>query len=224
MGEMVSFPANGRTGAGYLARASAADAPGVIVIQEYWGLNDHIKGIADRFAAAGYTALAPDLFHGVVTTEPDEADKLLMALNIGETAKELRGAIGRLRELTGGRPVGVVGFCMGGQISLFAACDNPDAVAACVDFYGIHPAVQPDLAALKAPLLGIFAEKDTFTPPEVVAELDRRLTELGKPHEFTIYPGVDHAFFNDERPEVYNRAMAADAWQKVMRLFATRLR
>src|SRR5688500_3687060 len=164
MGEMIEFPANGRTGTGYLARADASGAPGVIVIQEWWGLVGHIKDVADRLAAAGFTALAPDLYHGVTTTEPDEAGKLLMALNIPETAKDLRGAIRHLRQLTS-KPVGTVGFCMGGALSLYAACENPDDVAACVDFYGGHPAVQYNLAALKAPVLGLFAERDDFVTP-----------------------------------------------------------
>ena len=179
MGEMIEFPANGRTGAGYLARAGADDAPGVIVIQEWWGLVGHIKAVADRFAAAGYTALAPDLYHGVTTTEPDEAGKLLMALNIAEADKDVRGAIVRLRDLTGGRPVGTVGFCMGGALSLFAACANPDAVGACVDFYGGHPAVHYDLAALRAPVLGLFGERDEWISPTVVKELDAAIDGAG---------------------------------------------
>jgi carboxymethylenebutenolidase len=225
MGEMVTFPANGRTGAGYLARASAAGAPGVVVIQEWWGLNDNIKRIADRLAAAGYTALAPDLYHGKVVpnSEPDEAGKLLMALNIDEAAKDLRGAITYLRDLTG-KPIGTIGFCMGGALSLFAACENPDAVAACVDFYGGHPKVRYNLAALKAPVLGLFAERDDFVTPEAVRTLDRQLSELGKPHEFHIYPGADHAFFNDDRPEVYHPQAAADAWRKVLAFYAAHLR
>jgi carboxymethylenebutenolidase len=218
MGEMIEFAANGGTCPGYLARAEAENAPGVVVIQEWWGLNDHIKDVVERFAAAGYTALAPDLYHGVVTTEPDEAGKLLMALDIDRAAKDLRGAIEHLRALTG-RPIGTIGFCMGGALSLFAASDNPDAVAACADFYGGHPAVKPDLAGLKAPLLGIFAERDDFVSPQVVKALDEQLTALGKAHSFTTYPGTDHAFFNDTRPEVYNAEAAADAWRKTMGWF-----
>lgn len=224
MGEMISFPANGRTAPGYLARAADPNAPGVVVIQEWWGLNRNIKSIADRFAAAGYTALAPDLWHGVVTSEPNEAQKLFMTLNIAETAKDLRGAIQHLRSLTGGKKVGVVGFCMGGALSLYAACDNPEDVAACVDFYGGHPAVKYDLARLQAPVLGLFAEKDSFVSPQVVRDLARQLRELGKEHSFHTYPGVDHAFFNEDRPEVYNAAAASDAWQKVLDFFGKHLR
>jgi carboxymethylenebutenolidase len=224
MGEMITFAANGGACPGYLARAERPGAPGVVVIQEWWGLNQHIKDVVERFAAAGYTALAPDLYHGdeVGYQEPDEAGKMLMALNIGEAAKDMRGAIARLRDLTG-KPVGIVGFCMGGALSLYAACDNPDDVAACADFYGGHPAVKPNLASLKAPLLGIFAARDDFVSPEVVQELDRQLTAAGKPHEFTTYPNTDHAFFNNDRPEVYAPDAARDAWEKMLAFYGQNL-
>ncbi len=226
MGEMIAFPANGGACPGYLARADDAGAPGVVVIQEWWGIageKSDIKDIAERFAAAGYTALAPDLFHGRIATEPDEAGKLMMALRIEEAANDLRGAARHLRELTG-KPVGVVGFCMGGALSLYAAGDNPDDIAACVVFYGGHPAVKPDLDALRAPVLGHFGERDDSVNPEVVAALDRQLAERGKAHSFTTYPGAGHAFFNERRPEAYNPAAAADAWRKTLAFFEAHLR
>ncbi|HEX5506335.1 MAG TPA: dienelactone hydrolase family protein [Thermomicrobiales bacterium] len=224
MGEMVNFAANGGACPGYLATAGAAGAPGVVVIQEYWGLNHHIKDVVDRFAAAGYTALAPDLYHGTVATEPDEAGKEMMALNIGQAATDMRGAIAHLRGLIGKR-VGVVGFCMGGALSLYAAGDNPDAVGACVDYYGFHPNVPYDLAALRAPLRGFFAGQDhSYASPQYVHDLDTRLTALGKAHDFTTYPDCDHAFFNDDRPEVYNAAAARDTWQKMLDFFGQHLR
>lgn len=223
MGETIVFPANGGTCPGFLARSADAKAPGVVVIQEWWGLNDHIKDVAERFAAAGYTALAPDLYHGVVTREPDEAGKLMMAMRIEDASKDLRGAIRYLREQSGQR-VGTVGFCMGGALSLYAACANPDDVGACVDFYGGHPAVKPNLDALAAPVLGLFAGKDDSVSPEVVAELDRQLRAKGKTHDFTIYPNADHAFFNDTRPEVYQADAAADAWRRTLGFFGDHLR
>jgi len=133
MGEMVEFKSNGGTCTGYLAGDSG---PGVVVIQEWWGLNDHIKDIADRFAIAGYTALAPDLYHGEVTTEPDSAGKLLMSMNLATAAKDLSGAIDLLQQRTGRTKVGVTGFCMGGGLTLMVACQRPDAVAAAAPFYG----------------------------------------------------------------------------------------
>src|SRR5947209_818111 len=199
-GEMITFQCNGETYRGYLSHPPAGSGPGVIVIQEYWGLVGHIKHAADRFAAVGFNALAPDLYKGeeVDLQEPDEAGKKMMALSISETEQILRCAIRQLLDngATKGGKVGVVGFCMGGQLALFAAATNPDTVGACVDFYGIHPNVLPPFAQLQAPVLGFFAERDTFTPPEAVRELDAQLTELGKAHQFNIYP-ADHAFFND---------------------------
>ena len=226
MGEMIEFPANGGACPGYLARAGETGAPGVVVIQEWWGLGgpkSDTEEIADRFAAAGYTALAPDLYRGKVAAEPDEAGKLMMALRIDEAAADLRGAIGHLRALTG-KPVGIVGFCMGGALALYAACEGGDDVGACVDFYGGHPAVKPNLPALQAPLLGFFAERDDFVSPQMVQELDRQLNELGKVHDFTTYPGTDHAFFNRRRPEVYNQGAADDAWSKTLAFFGEQLR
>jgi len=223
MGERIHFTANGGTAAGYLA-VPRTPGPGVIVIQEWWGLVPHIEDIADRFAAEGFVALAPDLFHGEKTKSPDQAGKLMMAMNIDQAARDLAGAIEALRarpETTGSK-VGTVGFCMGGALSLFAAAKNP-AVGACVVFYGGHPHVKPDLPALQAPVLGIYAGKDTFVSPAVVAELDRQLTALGKRHEFHTYPNADHAFFNDQRPEVYDPAAAADAWTKTLAFFRREL-
>ncbi len=222
MGEMIEFPATGGTCPGYLAEAADPGAPGVVVIQEFWGLNYNIRSIADRFAQAGYNALAPDLYHGAVATEPDEARKHAMALQTSDAARDMRGAIRYLRERTGG-PVGIVGFCMGGALSLYAACDNPDNVAACVTFYGYRRDMPYDFDALRAPVLGLFGEEDRGINPEVVRELDQRLTERGKPHEFTIYPGAGHAFFNDDRPEAYRPEAARDAWEKVLAFYCEHL-
>lgn len=216
MGERVRFKANGRITAGYLARPSGS-GPGVIVIQEWWGLVPHIEDVVDRCAGEGFVALAPDLYHGETTSSPDQAGKLMMALNIAEAAKELAGAIHYLRQQPGvtGTKVGTVGFCMGGALSLFAASRNPE-VGACVVFYGGHPNVKPDLASLEAPVLGLWAGQDGFVTPQVVSELDQQLTKLGKRHEFHTYPDARHAFFNDTRPEVYDNAAATDAWKRTV--------
>src|SRR5262245_36817044 len=155
---MVTFPSNGGTAPGYLAAPPDRKGPGVVVIQEWWGLVPHIKAIADRFAAEGFLALAPDLYHGKATKSPDEAGKLMMAMNIGQAERDLAGAaafVARHSANSTGR-VGTVGFCMGGALSLYAASKNP-AVSAAVVFYGGHPKVQPDLPALEAPLLGLYA-------------------------------------------------------------------
>ncbi|MHB8634979.1 MAG: dienelactone hydrolase family protein [Fimbriimonadaceae bacterium] len=218
-GTMVEFAshADGATYDGYLAKPESGSGPGVIVIQEWWGLVNHIKDLADRFAAEGFVALAPDLYGGKVATEPDEAGKLMMSLNIAEAERILSLAIGRLLDddATTSASVGAVGFCMGGQLALFAAGANP-GVTACVDFYGIHPNVTPSYQNFVGPVLGIFAERDTSASPAAVAALGAALDAHGKPHEFITYPGTDHAFFNDARPEVYNAAASQDAWARVL--------
>jgi carboxymethylenebutenolidase len=216
VGERVSFSSNGGSTSGYLARPGQP-GPGLIVIQEWWGLVPHIEQVADRFASEGFVALAPDLFHGKQTKSPDEAGKLMMSLRIDEAARDLESAIRHLKAQPGvtGAKVGTVGFCMGGALSLFAACRSTD-VGACVVFYGGHPNVKPDLGALQAPVLGVYGGRDNFVTPQVAAELDRRLTALGKRHEFHTYNDAAHAFFNDHRPEVYNPAAAADAWTKTV--------
>jgi carboxymethylenebutenolidase len=217
---MVGFPSNGGTANGYLSVPASGKGPGVIVIQEWWGLVPHIKAVCDRFAAEGFVALAPDLYHGESTKSPDEAGKLMMALRIDETEKDLRGAINYLlkHDATTGNKVGTVGFCMGGALSLYAASKNPQ-VGACVVFYGIHPNVKPDLANLQAPVLGIYAERDAYVPPSAVHELEAKLKEHGKSAEMHIYPGLDHGFFNDTRSDVYDEKSAREAWNRVITFF-----
>jgi carboxymethylenebutenolidase len=221
MGERISFPSNGGTASGYLARPKAGSGKGVLVIQEWWGLNEHVQAVVDRLAAEGFLALAPDLYHGTVTRSPDEAGKLLMALNIAQAESDMRGAVKRLRDLSGG-PVGTVGFCMGGALSLFAACTNGDDIAACVVYYGGHPKVQYDFDALRAPVLGHWAEDDAFANanvPIITDALDKR----GKPYEFYSYAGTQHAFFNDTRPEVYAREAAELSWRRTVAFFREKL-
>ena len=219
-GEMVSFAANGAAAEGYLA-VPDQPGPGVLVIQEWWGLVGHIKEVADRFAEAGFTALAPDLFHGEATTSPDAAGKLLMALAVDRAEQDLRGAADHLATVASGDSVGVVGFCMGGQLALYAASKSP-RVGACVDFYGVHPNVHPDYEAIRCPVLGLFAEKDGFVNAEAVGKLGGSLAAAGVAHQFHTYPGTDHAFFNDRRP-AYDPEASADSWDRVIRLFRDNL-
>jgi carboxymethylenebutenolidase len=222
--EMVKFRSNGGTAEGYLSVPDSGSGAGLIVIQEWWGLVDHVKDVCDRFAREGFVALAPDLYHGETAKSPDEAGKLMMAMSIDEAEKDLRGAINFLLddERVAGETVGTVGFCMGGALSLYAASKN-ERVGACVVFYGGHPKVKPDLENLRAPVLGIYAGRDKSIPPEAVRELESRLNELGKPNEMHIYDDADHAFFNDTRPQVYNAADAADAWQRTLDFFRANL-
>jgi len=221
-GRMVEFASNGRTTHGYLATPAQGKGPGVLVIQEWWGLVPHIKSVCDRFAAEGFSALAPDLYHGKTASEPDEAGKLFMALHIGQAEKDLAGAAKYLAGHSSTRKLGAVGFCMGGQLALFAGCIEPN-IGAVVDFYGIHPNVTPDYARLSGPVLGLFAEKDAFVTPATAREVEAAVKKAGKSVEIHIYPGVDHGFFNDERADVYNKAAAEDAWKRTLTQFRAHL-
>jgi carboxymethylenebutenolidase len=212
------------SGNGYLAIPESGSGKGVIILQEWWGLVPHIKDVTDRFAAAGFVALAPDLYDGVSTKSPDEAGKLFMALNIAETDEKLRDAVDYLltNEAVTSEKVGTIGFCMGGMLSLFAATKNEN-VGACVSFYGIHPAVKLELDGLKAPFLGLYAENDTSVPPTAVTGLEAKLLAHGKTCEFKIYEDAEHAFFNDTRPEVYHEEYAKDAWERVLNFYEENL-
>jgi len=217
---MIEFAGNGKPYSGYLSPSATGSGPGVIVIQEWWGLVGHIKEVADRFAEAGFTALAPDFYHGKSTTEPDEAGSMLMALNIEDAAKVIHGAVEALlsHPATSSNKAGVVGFCMGGQLSMFAACIEPK-IGASVNFYGIHPNVHPDFASLQCPMLGFFAEIDDLAPPEKVKAMDDELTALGKDHEFIVFQGAKHAFFNDGRPEVHDPEVSRQCWDGMVEFF-----
>ena len=224
MGELVEFGANGGTDSGYLALPEKGSGPGVIVIQEWWGLVDHIKDVCERFAGEGFVALAPDLYHGKSTKSPDEAGKLMMSLRIDEAEKDISGAIAYLldHEATMGDKAGVVGFCMGGALALYTATKNAN-VGACVVFYGGHPKVKPDLPKLESPVLSISGDKDKSVTPDVVHKLEQQVKSLGKQIDVVIYPGADHAFFNDTRPTVYVPEAAADAWQRTIDFFRKHL-
>jgi carboxymethylenebutenolidase len=223
MGKMVQFPSNGGNTSGYLATPSVGKGPAVLVIQEWWGLVDHIKRVCDRFAAEGFSALAPDLYHGKTASEPDAAGKLFMALNIAQAEKDLRGAAKFLAEHSSTPKIGVVGFCMGGQLALFAATLNSN-VGACVNFYGIHPNVKPDYSKLSGPVLGLFAENDGFVTPQAARDVDAAIKKAGKQSEIHIYPNVDHAFFNDDNTAAYNKSAAEDAWKRTLGFFKANLK
>jgi carboxymethylenebutenolidase len=220
---MVEFPSNGRTTHGFLATPAQGKGPGILVLQEWWGLVGHIKNVCDRFAAEGFSALAPDLYHGKVADEPDGAGKLFMALNIAEAEKDLAGAARYLSRHSSPAKLGAVGFCMGGQLALFAGCLEPN-IGAVVDFYGIHPNVKPDYSRLSGPVLGLFAEKDAFVTPQAARDVEAAIKKAGKQVAIHIYPGVDHAFFNDERSDVYDKNAAADAWKRTLSHFRANLK
>ena len=199
----------------YVAKPAAGKGPGVIVIQEWWGLVPHIQDVCDRLANEGFVALAPDLYHGDKTKSPDDAGRLMMALDIDRAARDLQAAIKELLAAGAtGKKVGVIGFCMGGQLALYAASKFSE-IGVCVDFYGVHPKVKPDYKAIKCPVLGFFGEKDASVGPPVAQKLEADLKAAGVKTDFTIFP-AGHAFFNDARPEAYDGASAKQAWEKML--------
>ncbi len=219
MGERVQFA--GGNGNGYLATPGHGSAgPGLLVIQEWWGLVPHIIDVCDRFADEGFTALAPDLYRGQTTTEPDEAAKLMMALNLAQAARDLGGAVAFLEghDRVHGRGVGVTGYCMGGGLALVLACQEPDDIKACVPFYGLipWPEAQPDWSRLRAPVQGHYAGRDGFFTVAAARSLEAELTDLGKSVELFVYPEAEHAFFNDARPEVFDEDAAHQSWVRTL--------
>ncbi|MBE7471678.1 MAG: dienelactone hydrolase family protein [Anaerolineales bacterium] len=221
---MVEYKdSDGETLMGYLARPQGDDPkPAIVVIQEWWGLNDHIKDVANRFANEGFVALAPDLYHGAVTTEPDEARKLVMELDMAEAVKEIQRGIDFLQEQSyvAGPKVGVIGFCMGGGLALQTALAEADLGAA-VAFYG-RP-LSPDQAGqVKAPVLGLYGATDQGIPVADVEAMGNALKEAGVESEIQVYEGAGHAFFNDTAPS-YNAEAAKDAWPRTLEWFRKHL-
>ena len=223
MGENVSFASNGDSADGYLAVPESGSGPGVVVIQEWWGLVPHIRDVADRFAAEGIVALAPDLYHGITTTEPDEAGRLLMGLAIDRAAKDIAGAATYLagRPETTGERIGAVGFCMGGSLALWSATLAPEIVAA----VGFYPAVPwekmsprwPSYAG-KAAMIHT-AEGDGGPEADGIRQARDAITAADGTVEVHGYPGTQHAFFNDTRPEVHDPDAAALAWDRTLAMF-----
>ncbi len=228
MGEMVEFQSNGTTGQGYLAVPASGSGPGVVVIQEWWGLNPQIKEVCDRFAEEGFVGFAPDLYRGKATTMEDEAGQMMMSLNIEQAAKDMAGAVDFLKrhDAVTGSGVGVTGFCMGGGLALWLATLRPDDVKAVVPYYGVipWPAAQPDYSKLKSPVQGHYAENDDFANPETVRKLEEELKGHGARVEFFVYPGVGHAFTNHHRPEVFHEEHSRVAWERTVAFFRENLR
>lgn len=221
-GTTVMFASNGGEASGYLSLPKSGHGPGVLVIQEWWGLVPHIKNVADRFAAAGYVALAPDLYHGKAATEPDEARKLMMELQIGQAGKDMAGAVAYIRSLPSVTPkkVGCVGFCMGGGMTLYLA--SMGVIDAAVPYYGVLSKASPDWRGMRCPVLGHYAEHDGAT--DALPPLKAALQTAGKQAEFHVYPATQHAFFNDERPQVYNAAAAKLSWERTLAFLGKHLK
>ena len=227
MGDNVTFASNGDTADGYLAIPESGSGPGVVVIQEWWGLVPHITDLADRFAEAGYVALAPDLYHGVTTREPDEAGKLLMGLAMDRAAKDIAGAATYLagRPETTGNGIGAVGFCMGGSLALWSATLSPEIVAA-VGFYPAVPWEKMDPTwgsyAGKAAMIHA-AEGDGGSGADGIRTAVTAIEAAGGTVTVFDYPGTQHAFFSDTRPEVYDAEASRQAGERTLGLFAERL-
>jgi carboxymethylenebutenolidase len=199
MAETVTFPSNGTDASGYLALPESGSGPGVIVVQEWWGLDSGIKEMADRLATAGFVALAPDLYRGELAghTEMDKAGELMTSLPADRAARDMSGAVDYLADLdaTTGDGIGVMGFCMGGLFTFVLAALRPDKIKAAVPFYGFPQGDdQPDYSKIEAAIQGHMAENDDFFPPAAARELEAHLHELGKDATLTVYPGSGHAF------------------------------
>jgi carboxymethylenebutenolidase len=225
-GEMVTFPSDGSTAPGYLAKpAGNGPFPGVVVIQEWWGLEEHIKDVARRFADEGFVALAPDLYHGAVATEPDEARKLAMGMQLDVAMRDIQGAINYLkgRSEVGPKKIGVVGFCMGGSLTVRAAIRSSDVGAAAPFYPGGIDNMFPDVDKINAPMFAAFGADDGGIPLDKVERFRELLKDQGKQAEVKVYQGAPHSFFNDTR-DSYRPAAAKDAWEHVTSLFRSSLK
>lgn len=229
MGQMISFRRpDGQSVQGYLAEPTGGSAPGVVVIQEWWGLNAQIKGVADRMAAAGYRALVPDLYRGKVAVEATEAEHLMTNLNFGDAAgQDVRGAVQHLKSTS--PKVGVTGFCMGGALTLLSVANVPE-VDAGVCWYGFPPLEYIDATKIKAPLLGHFAIDDVPFPIATVDKLEEKLRAAGVKFEFHRYQ-AQHAFANETAVGAnklpiteYHPAAAELAWKRTMEFFGRHLK
>ena len=216
----ITYPANGVDGMGYLAQPDDGGAhPGVVVIQEWWGLDGHIKDVAERFAREGFVALAPDLYHGRFATEPDEARKLAMNMNREQALKDLTGAVRYLQGLGAVSPkrVGCIGFCMGGSMTLALAAATPDVAAAAPFYAGMQPGAG-DIAKIEAEMFCAFGADDQGIPLDRVRAFEETLKSTGRNATVKVYEGAPHSFFNDTKPS-YRPDAARDAWEQSLALF-----
>lgn len=225
---MVQYPSDGVTVRAYLVGPQTKTLrPAVIVIQEWWGLNDHVKGIARRYAGEGYIAIAPDLYSRLgnrVTTDPAEAGKLMGTLKQEDGLKDLRATLAYLQSVPEVKrgAIGVTGFCMGGSFALMLPCTT-DMIKAAVPFYGQVPNPDAPLQKLACPVLYIYGEEDGWITKSDVQRLAGAFKKYNKTGEIKTYPGAQHAFFNDTRKDVYKAGEAKDAWGRALAFFRQHL-
>ncbi len=220
--ELVTFKGSDDAASGYLAQPiDKGNYPGVVVIQEWWGLDDHIKSVTERFAKLGYVALAPDLYRGQVAKEPSDAQRLIITVQVPKALQDIQGAVDYLNGLDAVLPkkVGVIGFCFGGGLAMLMAYKGK-GVGAVASFYG--ESVKPsddDIKVVTVPVLGIYGELDGGSPASLIDGWAAKFKAAGKINQMIIYKGAQHAFFNDTRPSSYNEEAAKDAWQRVQDWF-----
>ena len=222
MAETVEFKSNGNLASGYLVKPSTGSGPGILVVQEWWGLDSGIKEIADRLGAAGFVALAPDLYHGELAehTEMDKAGRLMQSLPPDRAGRDMSGAVDYLSShpAVTSNSIGVVGFCMGGMLAFLIAANRSDKVTAVVPFYGFPQGeTEPDWSKLTATVSGHMAENDDFFPPAAARALEAKLRGMGKDVTLTVHPGTGHAFMAPHNAlGTLNAELAAQIWPKVV--------
>ncbi|MDB5215659.1 MAG: dienelactone hydrolase [Myxococcaceae bacterium] len=200
--------------AGEMAEPSGTDkTPALVLVQEYWGINAHVKSLADRLAKEGFLVLAPDLYHGKIAKDSSEAGKLMTELDTATAVKEIAASVAHLKELprSNGK-VGVIGFCMGGALTFASAC-HVEGLSAVVPFYGVPPADKVDYSKVTAPILAHFAKNDEWATVAKAEAIKKQIDAAGGSMQLEVYD-AGHAFVNDTRPEAYDEKSAKLAWQR----------
>jgi carboxymethylenebutenolidase len=227
--ETVEFPSNGGTASGYFVKPKSGSGPGVLVIQEWWGLDSGIKEMTDRLGAAGFVALAPDLYHGELAghTEMDKAGKLMQSMPPDRAARDMSGAVDFLSKnpAVTSKGIGVVGFCMGGMLAFLIAANRPDKVRAVVPFYGFPQGnMEPDWSKLTASISGHMAENDSFFAPAAAKALEAKLRGMGKDVTLKVHPGTGHAFMAPHNAlGTLNEKVAAECWPETLAFLKEKL-
>jgi carboxymethylenebutenolidase len=221
----IEFKTSAGTAPGYLASPASGSGPATIVLQEWWGLDEHVRSICDRFAAEGFFALAPDLYRGETTTQPSEAEQKMMAMSMDRAEQDMCGAAEYLRTLAGveGEGVGSVGFCLGGGLSIWAAANCPN-IAAAVTYYYVMPHGKPDFKGIEGPVLGHFGTADEFVSVEAAKQLESEIAAAGVDVSFEFYEGAGHAFFNDtDRMGTYDAEATELSWTRTVEFLRSAL-